>query len=382
VGSRRGHGEGSIYQRESDGRWVTAIDLGYVNGKRKRTTIYGRTRREVAEKLAQALRDQQQGLLVPAKRQTVGEFLDSWLEARKPALRPKTHVSYAGIVAIHLKPAIGHHQLAKLTPQHVQRMLNDKLASGLSPRSVQYLRDVLRNALGQAVRWNLMPRNVAALVEPPRVPQYEMRFLTPEQARRLLDHAKGDRLEALYTVALALGLRQGEALGLRWRDIDFTAGTLRVHKALQRVEGRLQLVDPKTLRSRRTLAMPATVSAALAAHRRRQARERALAGDRWDEREFVFTTSRGGPLDGRNVTRSFKRLLAAAELPDLRWHDLRHSCASLLLAQGVPYRVIMDVLGHSQISQTMRYSHVLPELSAEAARSMDRILGDSSESAG
>ena len=283
------------------------------------------------------------------------------------------------MVNIHLKLSIGRHQLGKLTPQQVQQMLNDKLAARLSPRSVQYLRDVMRNALAQAARWNLVPRNVATLVEPPRVPQYEMRFLTPDQARRLLDHARGDRVEALYTVALALGLRQGEALGLRWRDIDFTAGTLRVHKALQRVEGTLQLVDPKTSRSRRTLAMPATVSAALAAHRQRQARERTVAGDRWDERDFVFATTRGRPLDCRNVTRSFKRLLAAAELPDLRWHDLRHSCASLLLAQGVPYRVIMDVLGHSQISQTMRYSHVLPELSAEAARSMDRVLTESRE---
>lgn len=375
MGSRRGRGEGSVYYRKSDKRWVAAVDFGYVNGKRARKVRYGQTRKEAWEKLQEVLRDGSRGSGLPTKEQTVGQFLDAWLaEVVKPSVRPKTFRSYGGIVRLHLTPCLGRHRLGNLSPQHVQQMLNAKQAAGLSPRTVQYLRDVLRNALGQALKWGLVSRNVAALAEPPRVVQHEMRFLSPDEARVLLAAAKGDRLEALYTVALALGLRQGEALGLRWDDVDFAAGTLSVRHALQRVDGTLQLVEPKTGRSRRTLAMPPTVVAALRAHRKRQALERLAAGDRWVDAGFVFTTTKGTPLDARNVTGWFKKLLAAAGLPDMRWHDLRHSCASLLLAQRVPARVVMDVLGHSQISQTMRYSHVIPELRAEAAASMEQVL--------
>jgi integrase len=342
MASRRGHGEGSIYQRTSDGRWIASVDLGCVNGKRRRKTLSARSRKEVAEKLKKVLREQQQGLPIHADRQTVGQYLDTWLtEVIKSSVRPKTYRSYEGIVRIHLSPVLGRFQLAKLTPQHVQQLLNAKRAAGLAPRSVQYLRDVLRNALGQAMKWGLVTRNVATLVEPPRVPHHEMRFLSPDQARALLAAACGERLEALYKVALALGLRQGESLGLRWEDVDFAAGTLRVRYALQRVDGTLQLVEPKTSQSRRTLIMPATVATALEAHRDHQALDRAAAGDRWVETGMVFTTTKGTPLDARNVTGWFKKLLATAGLPDMRWHDLRHSCASLLLAQRVDSHVAM-----------------------------------------
>ncbi|MCD6031380.1 MAG: integrase family protein, partial [Thermomicrobiales bacterium] len=286
----------------------------------------------------------------------------------------KTLRSYESVVRLHLKPALGHLQLSKLNPQHVQQMLNAKRGEGLSGRSVQYQRDVLRNALGHALKWGLTTRNVATLVEPPRVEHHEMRFLNPKEARRLLSAAEGTRLHALITVAVALGLRQGEALGLQWNDVDFATGLLTVRKTLQRVDGKLQLVEPKTHQSRRTLPMPPTVITSLQSHQRQQQVARVVAGERWVESGFVFTTAKGTPLDARNVTGWFKRLLTDAGLPDMRWHDLRHSCASLLLAQRVPARVVMDVLGHSQISQTMRYSHVVPELRAEAAASMEEVL--------
>jgi integrase len=378
MGSRRGHGEGSIYRRQSDGRWIAAVDLGFVNGKRKRKTLSATTRKEVAEKLKAVLRDQQRGLVLPTDRQTVAQFLDTWLvDVVKPSVRTSTFDSYNEIVQRHLKPTLGRWLLSKLTPQHVQQMLNGKLDEGLSPRTVQYMRDVLRNALGQALKWGLVTRNVATLVDPPRVPHYEMRFLSPDEARTFLTAARHDRLEALYAVAVAMGLRQGEALGLRWEDIDFATRTLRVRHALQRVDGQLTLVETKTAQSRRTLIMPQSVGNALLRHRERQGEERCVAGSRWVETGFVFTTTKGTPLDARNVVRWFKALLRASGLPDMRWHDLRHSCASLLLAQNVPVRVVMEVLGHSQISLTMRYSHVIPQLRTEAADSMDRLLGGS-----
>lgn len=255
--------------------------------------------------------------------------------------------------------------------------MNAKLASGLSARTVQYIHATLRRALGQALKWDLVARNVATLVDPPRVVRPEVQPLTPEAAKALLEAARGDRLSALYTVALALGLRQGELLGLRWADVDLDNGFLHVRRALQRIDGKLQLVEPKTAKSRRTIAMPAFVVAALREHRLRQGLERMFVGEGWqDAFGLVFTTAIGTPLDEGNVRRQFKRLLAKAGLPDMRFHDLRHSCASLLLAQGLSLRAIMEVLGHSQIALTANtYTHILPQMQREAADAMDRFFG-------
>ncbi|MDP9367447.1 MAG: site-specific integrase [Chloroflexota bacterium] len=376
MGARRGQGEGSIYQRESDGLWCTAVHLGYLDGKRRRKVIYGKTRREVAEKLKVVLREQQQGLPVALERQTVAQFLHRWLEdVVGPSVRPRTSESYAQLVRLHLVPTLGRHQLNKLEPQHVQAMMNRKLESGLSPRTVQYIRAVLRRALGQALKWGLVARNVATLVDPPRSRRQPIRPLTPVQGRMLLEAARGDRLEALYRVALSLGLRIGEALGLRWDDVDLERGVLRISSALQRVGGKLQLVEPKSTQSRRTLALPVALIAALKIHRVRQLQERLASGDRWQDSGHIFTTTIGTPLEPRNATRAFKAMLVAAGLPDIRFHDLRHSCASLLVAQGIHPRVVMETLGHSQISLTMNtYAHVFADAQREAAATMDCLF--------
>lgn len=373
--AKRAHHEGSIYQRK-DGRWAASLTLGYENGQRKRKSFYGKTQREVREQLTAARHAQQQGLPIATERQTVGRFLDRWLnESAKPTIRPRTYTSYAQLIRLHLAPELGRISLAKLSPQEVQEFLNRKLAAGLSPRTVQYLHAVLRRALNQAVKWGLVPRNVATLVDPPRVRREEVRPFTPEQARAFLVAVQGDRLEALYTVALAMGLRQGEALGLRWQDVDLEEGVLSVRTALQRVDGRLQLVEPKSATSRRTIALPQVAAATLRAHRASQLQERLLAGERWQESGLVFTTRLGKPLIARNVFRSFQRVLARAGIPHQRFHDLRHTCATLLLAQGIHPRVVMEMLGHSQISLTMNtYSHVVPALQKEAAGRMDEVL--------
>lgn len=203
-------------------------------------------------------------------------------------------------------------------------------------------------------------------------------LLSPDQARRFLEAIRGDRLEALYLVALGAGLRQGEILGLAWTDIEIEHATVTVRNALQRVNSRLVLVEPKSVTSRRVVALPVIVVDALRAHRTRQRQDRLLAGSRWhdDPRGLVFTTTIGTPMDGIAVTRRFQALLAGADLPRQRFHDLRHACASLLLAQGVAPRVVMETLGHSQISLTLNtYSHVIPALGREAANRMDEMLG-------
>lgn len=373
--ARRGPNEGSIHQR-NDGYWAATVDLGFVNGKRKRKYFYGKTRREVAEKLKVALREQQQGLPIAIERQTVEQFLTKWLEdTAKPTLRPSTYTGYEVLVRVHIIPALGRIQLQQLSPQHVQAFLKQKRESGLANRTVQYMHAVLRRALGQAVKWGAVPRNVATLVDPPRVQHTEVQPWTPEQARTFLEAMQGDRLAALYSVALALGLRRGEALGLRWDAVDFDKGILTVKAALQRVGGELQLLETKTNRSRRVISLPQITIAALRSHRVRQVEERLKAGALWQEYGYVFTTKVGTPIEPRNINRSFEAAIRRAAVPRIRFHDMRHTCASLLLAQGVHPRVVMDVLGHSKISVTMdTYSHVTSTLQREAATSMDTIL--------
>jgi integrase len=329
----------------------------------------------VQKALTKALRDHEQGLPIVNDRQNIAQFLDGWLENNvKPSVRPRTFRSYEQIVRLYLKPKLGHVRLAKLSPQHLQAMMKE-LTQEVSAHAAGHARTILRIALGQALKWGLVARNVATLVNPPRHQRPEIQPLSPEEARTFLQSIQGDRLEVLYSVALALGLRQGEALGLRWGDIDLQARTLRVNAALQRFDKRLQLVEPKTERSRRTLPLPETICAALRAHRVRQLEEKMLAGEHWQETGLAFTTSIGTPLDPRNVVRRFHGLLKKAGLPRLRFHDLRHSCASLLLAQGVELRAIMDILGHSQISITADlYTHVMPAMKRDAADLMNAIL--------
>jgi integrase len=293
----------------------------------------------------------------------------------KPRVRPLTYAGYRVNVEKHLIPTLGKIHLDLLTPLHVQEMMNRHLTAGLSAKSVAYMHQVLRTALGLAVRWDLVSRNVARLVDRPRIQRKPISPLTPDEARKFLAGIRGHRLEALFSVALALGLRQGEALGLRWNDIDFTAGTLRVSNQIQRIDGRLTLVPPKTEKSRRTLVMPSMIAEQLREHEKRQVAEKLWAGSKWQENGLVFPNRIGQPTQARRVIEQFHQALAQSGLRRIRFHDLRHSCATLLLVQGVSPRVVMEVLGHSEIALTMNaYSHVVPELQREAAQRMQAIL--------
>ncbi len=370
--SKRANGEGSIYQRR-DGRWAASLSIG--RGRRKH--FLGHSRGDVGRKLNAALKARDDGApIVVDERQTLGQFLTRWLADRvEPTARPATVRGYESKIRVHITPALGSVPLVKLTPQRLQSFLNERLKSGLSPRTVHHLRAIVRAALTDAVKWGLVTRNVADLVDPPRVPHQEIRALSPAEAQALLEAVRGNRLEAVYSVALALGLRQGEALGLRWEDVDLDAGTLRVRRSLQRIGGAFHFVEPKTIRSRRTLALPDVAARALRDQRLRQLQERLAAGPMWEEHGLVFARANGAPLLGSNVTRDFQRLLARAGLRRLRFHDMRHACASLLIAQGVHPRVVMETLGHSQIAITMNlYAHVLPEAQREAAAQMDAVL--------
>lgn len=375
MGRKRGAGEGSIYQR-ADGMWVAVVHDGYKNGKRKRKYLYAKSRPAVKDKLAEKLHDQLEGRPISFERQTVAQYLTYWLEQSvRQSRRPTTYRSYEQIVRLHLVPQIGRVQLQKLTPQHIQSLINDKLDSGLKPRTVEYVWDILCAALNQAVKWDLIPRNVASLVPPPRVVRDEVSPLNPDEARLLLEAAKDHRLEALFSVAVALGLRLGEIRGLRWSDVDLERRVLRVRHQLQKVDGDRAFVEPKSRQSRRTISLPEFAIVALQRHRVRQLEERLAAGTDWQTWDLVFCTDLGGPLDDANVRRTLRRLVKKAELRHIRFHDLRHTCASLLMAQNVNPRVVMEILGHSQISLTMdTYAHVMPSLKRDAADEIDKAF--------
>lgn len=375
MAKRRGNKEGSIYQ-DKDGRWRAAVDLGSRNGKRCRKLLSGQTRAEVATKLTAALRAEQLGLPIAPERQLVGTFLVRWLEdVAKRNTRPKTFAFYRDIVTIHLGPWLGKYTLSQLGPQHVQAFMNAKLEAGLSPRTVKHLRDTLRNALNVAMKWNLVVRNAAALVNPPRREKQPVRGFTAEEAHQFLETIRGHRLESLFSVTLSLGLRQGEILGLHWSDVDLENGMLNVRQQLQRIDGTLRLVELKTEKSRRAINLPQVAISALGAHLVRQAEEKQFAGARWVETGMVFTTRIGTMLDRRNLLRAFYGIVKNSGMRKFRFHDLRHSAATLLLVQGVHPRAVMELLGHSDFATTMNiYSHVIPAVKKDVADQMDAIL--------
>ncbi len=322
-------------------------------------------------------RDLQQYIMpVVDERLTVKAFLTRWLEdAAQPSLHGTTYASYKGVVNGHLIPALGRIALVKLTAPDVLKYQKTKLVSGLSARTVTYHRAILRRALADAVKWELVYKNAAALASPPRAVRHEVSPFTPDEARTFLSKIPGNRLEALYVMAMGTGMRQGELLGLTWKRVNLDTGTATVKQQMQRVNGKLTLVEPKTAQSRRTVALPSIVVTALTAHRERQRFERKWAGSRWQEHGLVFTTTIGTPLDSANVTHNFQKTLSEAKIRKQRFHDLRHYAATLLLAQGADLRTIMDVLGHSTITLTANtYAHLTDVTRRVAADMMDDVM--------
>jgi integrase len=376
AGQRRGNGEGAIYQRDSDSKWCASVDLGLVNGKRTRKVIYGKTRKEVAAKLKALHRDQAAGVNLTPQQQTVTQFLENWLEETvKRQVRVRTYAKYAQDVNHHIIPAVGKLQLTRLTPDHVQKMLNQLADNGLSYNSIRNVRAALRCALNQALRYGYVMRNVATLVDIPGEVTFKAQPLTTVQAQQLLDTVQGDRLEALYRIALGLGPRKGEILGLRWEDVDLVGATICISGSLQRQNGRLERSVTKTEASVRTIALPLRLVTVLKQHRERQEAERKAAAH-WTESAMVFTSRIGTPLAPESLTEHFKALLSKAGLPKtVRFHDLRHTCATLMIKQSIHPRVVMEILGHSQISTTMNtYGHVLPEVQREAVNVLDGLF--------
>lgn len=371
---RREKGTGETAHPTKDGRWRSR----YVGSDGRRHAVYGRTRKECAEKRDRIMQDMALGVFVAGPTQNVEQYLVRWLhDVKRHDLRPRSLERYEGLVRLKVIPAIGTQQLAKVTPQHIARLYADLIDAGQSHSSVRYLHAVLRGAFQQAVRWHLIARNPVDAVEQPRKIQVDLRSLTADEAARLLEAIEGDELEALYVLALTTGMRQGELLGLQWSDVDWNASRLRVRHTLSRMGGRWWLGEPKTSKSRRSIDLTEATMAVMRTHRRRQAERLLAIGHRVRDQDLIFTDAAGEPLHGRHVTnRSFYRILEDAALPRIRFHDLRHTAATLMLAGGVNPKIVSEMLGHATVTMTLdTYSHVLPTMQAEAVRKLDIILG-------
>jgi integrase len=368
MSSRRPQGEGSVC-RLPDGRWRGVVDLGWHDGKRRRKYITRGSQAEVVRELRRLTAAAEAGRLPIARAPTLGQWLERYLdEVAAPSVRPSSLRRYRQELRLYIAPALGKVPLDKLRPSQVSDFYRSQLLH-LSPGSVRRLHALLRRSLGVAVRWQLIPWNPVTAVDPPSLTSVEVHPFDANEARLFMAAASCDRFHARWLIAVLLGLRQGEVLGLTWRDVDHDQRVLAVRQTLQYHPGEgFHLVPPKTARSRRIVPLPNAVIDALKVRHEQQETDRLAAGvEFWEDWGLVFTTGFGTPLSPRNDYPEFRRLVAAAGLRRVRLHDLRHTAASLMLAQGVNPRVVMEILGHSQIGVTMNtYSHVTPASSREA----------------
>ncbi|MEU6402208.1 site-specific integrase [Streptomyces sp. NPDC046985] len=403
----RANGDGTVYQRK-DSRWEAA---GYVlapGNTRRRVRVYGTTRKEALAKLTEKIAASNRGLPIPSAQGSVAAYLTYWLEAvAVHHLRETTHTRYTAVVHQHLIPGLGSKKLSKLTAKDVRTWLNELrtvcwccargidtnrdqpqcYAAGkcchkrLSPLTLAYVHSFLKSAPEHAVREEEIPRNVARNVRTgtPRPRRFEP--LTADEARHFLTAVSGHRLQPLFELALRTWLRKGELLGLRWEDLDLAGGTASIRRTLQRTNSSgLTALPTKTQSSERRIALPTECLHSLEQHRERQVREREAAGTGWKASGYVFTRPDGSPIEGATLTRHFNTLLHRATLRRIRFHDLRHSAATLLLEQGVELIVIKKLLGHAHIGVTATvYAHVRLRLQRDAIDLLGHALRNPTE---
>ncbi|MFG2638215.1 tyrosine-type recombinase/integrase [Streptomyces sp. NPDC048362] len=370
---RNPNGAGSIWQRR-DGRYEARVYVPQPDGTCKRKTVYGATWEECDTKRQELVRRDRQGIPTPTRSAKLSEWLPYWLAHYvEPRRKLSTYDKYETHVRLYLVPLLGTKRLESLSVADVRRFIT-RMQNAHTAATAKEAHRVLRTAITAAVREELITRNVASLVEPPRVKQREIRPWSLEETLTFLEAARRDPLYAAFVLAVAMGLRRGELVGLRWTDVDLDNRVLHVRHQTQRRRGELYDDDPKSRRSR-VVPMPALCLAPLRWHRLRQREAFKRTGVAWSESGYVFATRNGRPVEPRNVYRSFTRVAADAGLRVVRLHDARHGTATLLTAAGVAPRVIMEILGHSQISITMDvYTHVVQDTQREAISHMDRLL--------
>ena len=377
--TKRGQGEGSIWHRK-DGRWVGAVSWGPgTDGRPRRKVVYGASKPEVHTKLLALLQEKEKGAPPPGERLTVESYLQGWLARKEHQVQGKTYRTYRGLLIGHVIPVIGKQELSKLKHEHIEKVHSTARSKNLTDTSIHHLHTVLKCALTAAVREGRVGRNVAEQVKPPRSAPSREPALTREQARRLVRAANHDPLGCLYILALTTGMRQGELLALKWREIDLRRKVLSVVGSLERVpsEG-LRIKEPKSAHSRRQIQLTRQAIEALSRHHAAQEAARAKAQEWWRDQDLVFTGAQGQPLDGPGMLRrSFYPFLERTGLPRIQFRDLRSSAATLISLEGVNPKEVADLLGHSDTSITLeRYTRISSASHGGATRAMEAILAD------
>ncbi|MBA2679550.1 MAG: site-specific integrase [Ktedonobacteraceae bacterium] len=370
---RRGNQEGTITHRE-DGRWEARMSLS--NGKRK--SFYGITKEEVTKKMRKAQQDVDAGLSIVSEKQTVGTYLKSWIEVKQHRIDASTLQRYE----YYMRPIIeelGQVVLAKLTPYHIQHLHSSLLTKGWTTGTVGHAHGMFHAALKQAVRLGLVQRNVTDMVDPPKREEHEMKVLDGEQIRVLLNTVRDTWFEGVFYVVLSTGLRAGEVFALQWQDIDFAARRMQVRRGWQRTSKKTFLTLPKTSHGRRSIALSQTAIDALMRQQERLKQARVEVGDKWDTtHDLVFPGRTGKCYAYYAVSKKLLLpLLKRAGLPIVRFHDLRHTFATMLIGKGVNIKVVSEMLGHANIGITLStYAHVLPHMQDSAAQVVDGVIGD------
>jgi integrase len=363
-------------------KWVVRIFMGRdENGKRRyvNKTIRG-TKKEANKYLTGKLRDKDLGINIAPASESLGKYLDKWLETSvKSRLRSRTYDDYAALMTRYVREPLGAIKLADLRPIDIQKVYQSMQERGLSARVVRYTHAVLSSALKQAVKWEMLHRNPASVVDLPRMVRKEMKAMSPSEASRFLEALEDSRQYPLFNFALTTGMRPQEYLGLKWSDIDMEKGSATVRRAIvwkREKGGGWDFAEPKTSRSRRTIPLPATTVKALSEHKRRQGAERLRIGSEWQDHGLVFPTTIGTPYTLSSLTSKWlKPALVKAELTGFNLYSLRHTHATLLLANGENAKVASERLGHSTIVLTLdTYSHVLPDMQQGAAERIENLL--------
>ena len=372
MAKRRGNHEGSIKQR-TNGAWRTQLA---VNGQRLSYT--GKSQKECQLWIRKTLNDVDRGGAFDGQRITVAEFLSNWQVTTEPSLRPKTYGQYLQIIRDYLIPAFERVKLAELHPYLIQSLYDKLVIKGTGRRTIRLIHSVLHRSLNHAIKMGLIGRNPASATTPPKPRKNELKVLDASEAQALIiaTTATEDPFLALYQLALTTGMRQGELLGLKWDDVDWERGSIRVVRQLRRIPNKgFEFAQPKTKSGVRVIKIGENTLAILKDHRRRQFEEMSVVGDSWVESELVFSTPSGDPIHHSHLYRKFKALLKLASLPDIRFHDLRHTAASLMLNSGVPVLVVSQRLGHAKPSITLDiYGHFIPSMQDQVADLMDEVV--------
>lgn len=374
----RGNGEGTISSRKRpDGRWEAKMTHGRLpNGKPRRITVYGRTRKEVADKLAVLLVQQQSKTLVLPDRLTFRVYLQQWLERKKGTVKETTYVGYKNIVDKHLLPLIGDIKVQQLEPVSVDHLHAQLRAKGLAPRMVQLIHIVLSNALKQAQRYDIVSRNVAALVERPKAEAYEAQVWTGAQVTTFLNGIREHKWHAIFFLAVTTGMRRGEILGLHWSDIDLEVGQIKITRNLTMAGREMVVTTPKTKNSRRRIYISPEGVALLRHVHEQQQQMRVRRAKQWQDTGYVFTTQIGTPIKPVKVSQTFDQLGQTLGLPRIRLHDLRHTNASLSARQGMPLKVLSERLGHASPGFTAKvYQHLYDDEQRAAALTLTQLTG-------